>query len=175
MSWLRVDDRFADHPKIGALTDREFRIWVRTLCYCARYRDPTVDAATIAGVSGLDSKKVGRFLEVELLDQTGDSLVIHDWNEYAPKDPSGADRQAKWRAARNGRVTDTVTEEVTAPDRYETVSRAQERAGVSVPSRKDQDPVTPTVLQDDGSGPGEIDLNRVNQLLAQAAIEDMPA
>jgi hypothetical protein len=113
MSWLKIDDGFADHPKVGALSDREFRVWMRVLCYCARYRDPTVDDATIAGISGLDPKKVGRYHEVGLLDRQGDSFLVHDWNVYAPKDPTNAERQAKWRANRNGTVTENVTAEVT--------------------------------------------------------------
>lgn len=108
MSWLRVDDGFADHPKIGKLTDLEFRVWMRTLCYCARYRDPTVDESTVAAVSGLDKKKVEKFTGLGLLDPEGESCVVHDWLTYAPKDPTNADRQAQWRASRNGKVTDEV-------------------------------------------------------------------
>lgn len=112
MSWLRIDDAFADHPKIGQLTDREFRVWMKTLCYCARYKDPTVDATTIGSVAGLDSRKINRFAELGLLDDLGASRVIHDWQVYAPKDPTGAERQAHWRAAnRNGHITAGVTED----------------------------------------------------------------
>jgi hypothetical protein len=110
VSWLRIDDGFADHPKIGVLTDKEFRAWVKVLCYCARYRDPTVDAATIAAVNGLTAAMVARYATLGLLDAHGESQVIHDWATYAPKDPSGADRQAKWRASRNGDVAKLVTD-----------------------------------------------------------------
>lgn len=177
MSWLRVDDRFADHPKIGALTDREFRIWVRTLCYCARYRDPTVDDATLAAVKGLDRKRVERFFELDLLDREADSFVIHDWHEYAPKDPTGADRQAKWRATRNGRVTDKVTDDaVTNAVTEPSLARAGARASPSRPVPEEQNPVTPTALEGppNGSGHGEEELDRVNRLLADAALQDMP-
>jgi hypothetical protein len=36
VSWLRIDDAFAEHPKIEALADRSFRLHVAALCYCAR-------------------------------------------------------------------------------------------------------------------------------------------
>jgi hypothetical protein len=35
MSWVRLDDGFADHPKIAELDDRAFRIHVWALCDCA--------------------------------------------------------------------------------------------------------------------------------------------
>lgn len=182
MSWLRIDDGFSDHPKIGVLTDSEFRVWIRTLCYCARYRDPTVDDATIAAVSGLNSRRIRRFFDLNLLQREGDGFVVHDWDTYAPKDPTGAARQAKWRANRNGTRNGDSNGESNGPDRYETVSRAQERAGVSVPSRIDQDPVTEPVLEqptretkDDGTGSGATDPDEINRLLTEAAVQDMPA
>lgn len=110
MSWLRIDDGFADHPKIGVLTDKEFRVWMKTLCYCARYQDPTVDEATMGSISGLSVKTLARFVGLGLLDKRLTSHVVHDWVAYAPKDSTGAERQAKWRANRNGHVTARVTE-----------------------------------------------------------------
>ena len=105
MSWLRVDDRFASHPKIAQLSDKEFRIWVRILCFCAAYQDPSVDQIALSEVPGLTRKIVSKFAAVGLLDGAEESLEIHDWEKYLPKDPTGADRQAKWRsrnALRNG-------------------------------------------------------------------------
>ena len=29
MSWLRIDDGFAAHPKIAALSDKDLRVWLR--------------------------------------------------------------------------------------------------------------------------------------------------
>lgn len=112
MSWLRIDDGFAFHPKIGKLSDRNFRVWMRVLCHCSRYEDPTVDEATIGEVKGLTEATVARFAEVGLLDKSGHSFEIHDWAKYQPKDSTGAERQAKWRARRNGRVTVNVTDDI---------------------------------------------------------------
>ena len=66
MAWLRFDDGFAGHPKIAALTDSEFRMWLLLLCHCARYRRPTVDALTRREVPGLSPKKLVRFVELGL-------------------------------------------------------------------------------------------------------------
>lgn len=102
MAWLRIDDGFATHPKIASLTDREFRVWMRLMCYCGRHQDPTVDTVTRQEVVGLTQSVVRRFVEVDLVDSDG---TIHDWSVYQPRDSTGADRQAKWRANRNGKVT----------------------------------------------------------------------
>ncbi len=110
MTWLRMDDGFAFHPKIGKLTDKEFRVWVRVLCHCARYEDPTVDEATIGEVRDLTDARISRYVQLGLLDKSGHAHEIHDWVKYLPKDKSGAERQAAWRARRNGRVTVDVTE-----------------------------------------------------------------
>ncbi len=110
MTWLRVDDGFASHPKIGKLSDKDFRIWVRVLCHCARYEDPTVDDATMGEVKDLTEARIKRFHELRLLDKSGHAYEVHDWVKYLPKDKTGADRQALWRARRNGRVTVDVTE-----------------------------------------------------------------
>ncbi len=82
MTWLRVDDGFAFHPKIGKLTDKDFRVWVRVLCHCARYEDPTVDDATIGEVKDLTETRVARYAELGLLDETPEGMVIHDWILY---------------------------------------------------------------------------------------------
>jgi hypothetical protein len=98
MSWLRVDDGFAEHPKLEALTDRQFRLWAKLLGRCARYRtDGHVPAGILVGIRIKDSD-IARFKDLGLLDENGTGVVIHDWSDYNPKDPTKADRQARWRA-----------------------------------------------------------------------------
>lgn len=113
MAWLRLDDGFATHPKIAALTDRELRVWLRVLCYCSRQRDPTIDAITRQEVVGLTSAAVNRFAGLELLDVSGQDHEVHDWEKYQPKDLTGSERQARWRSRRNGCITGNVTDDVT--------------------------------------------------------------
>ena len=101
MSWLRIDDRFASHPKVAQLSDKEFRSWVRLLCFCAAYQDPSVDNVALSEVPGLTKHMIARFASLGLLDPAGDVYEIHDWIKFIPKDATGAERQARWRA-RNG-------------------------------------------------------------------------
>lgn len=98
MSWLRIDDRFASHPKVAQLSDKEFRVWMRTLCFCASYEDPTVDRVAVNEIKGLTRAMVMRFAEIGLLDPSDAGHEVHDWEHYQPKDRTGAERQARWRA-----------------------------------------------------------------------------
>lgn len=98
VSWLRVDDRFASHPKMSQLSDKEFRVWVKLLCFCAAYQDPSVDQVALNEVPGLSSSMVTKFGTAGLLDIVGEAFEIHDWEKFQPKDATGAERQARWRA-----------------------------------------------------------------------------
>lgn len=107
MSWLRLDDGFASHPKVAGLTDREFRVWVRLLLFCARYRTKGfVDIPVVlAEVGGLTRPMLDRLKLRGLLDQSDDperpGLIVHDWLEYNDRpdgDYTAAERQARKRA-----------------------------------------------------------------------------
>ena len=37
MTWIKLDDAFADHPKIADLSDRAFRVHITALLYCGKY------------------------------------------------------------------------------------------------------------------------------------------
>lgn len=104
MSWLRIDDAFASHPKIAALSDRELRVWLRVLCYCSRHEDPTVDRGTMQEVPGLTSAVIQRLTTLALLDPVDEPAgvyEVHDWTDYRPKDSTGAERQKRWRQRHN--------------------------------------------------------------------------
>lgn len=139
MSWLRLDDGFATNPKIAELTDRELRVWLRVLCYCAQLQDPTVDSVTVREVKGLNSRTILRLLSVGLLDESGDDYEVHHWEHYQPKDLTGATRQARWRARRNAERNGLRNGVVDGPDRDEIVtSRVGAHARpVPVPSQED--------------------------------------
>ena len=151
MAWLRIDDRFATHPKIASLNDREFRVWVRVLCYCAAYRtDGKVTAEACGEIKGLGSRDrrgnvtverhaLSRYVTLGLLKKAPkiDAWIVNDWHEYNPKDPTAAERQRR-RRAKNGRDTTRDT------DRDENVTRARSRARGPVPS--------PLHLESEGTG-----------------------
>jgi len=107
MPYLNMDDNFADHPKVDALSDGAFRLHVAALCYCAKN--------TTNGV--VEKRRVPRLTSTykpsqlaELMDSSlwmphSDGYEIHDyldwnkskdwWDEKREKD---AKRKAQWRA-----------------------------------------------------------------------------
>jgi hypothetical protein len=104
MSWTRLDDAFCSDKLIVRLSDHEFRVFLRLLCHCGKQEDPTVDKITIKEVPGLTPHMVAKMATrigtetSALLDQVGDCYEVHDWAHFQPKDKTGADRQAAWRA-----------------------------------------------------------------------------
>jgi len=113
VSWLRIDDGFAEHYKISELTDREFRVWMRTLCYAARNngRAGRLTAAMRREIVGLTAPMVQKYVSLGLLDEAEDGVVlVHDWATYNPKDPTAADRAKRYRQ-RDVTVTEGVTDE----------------------------------------------------------------
>lgn len=138
MSWLRIDDRMMTHPKIVHLTDRQFRVWMRVLSYCSQVEDPTIDEHVIRDVSGLTSKGVATYVRLGLLDVvSGSVFVVHDWADYRPKDSSGAERQARWRAkrrhGRNGSGNAERNDESVTGDVTDGVTNPRARTRVPVP------------------------------------------
>jgi hypothetical protein len=138
-----LDDGFASNAKIAALSDRELRVWLRVLCHCAKAQDPTVDKITRQEVPGLTTTVVRKLVDLELLDDVGGDHEVHDWACYQPKDLTGAERQARWRARRNASRNGSRNAESNGPDRYAdrdeiVTSRAGARAR-PVPSRKESE------------------------------------
>lgn len=108
MPYLNMDDNFADHPKIDALSDGAFRLHVAGLCFCAKNTtDGIVEAIR---VPRLTRTYKASFLK-ELLAATiwlehPQGYEIHDyldWNKsrawWDKKREDDAKRKAAWRAA----------------------------------------------------------------------------
>ncbi len=135
MTWLRLDDAFAQHPKIIRLSKIQRWIWVEILCYCARFRtEGRVPAEVREVVPSADKNLLKRLVEVGLLDEDGDAWKVHDWDEYNPADPTAALRAKRYRdrnANRDGDRDATVTDDVT-----QTAPRARASTPVPVPSPK---------------------------------------
>jgi hypothetical protein len=48
MPWVKLDDRFAEHPKVDSLSDPAFRLHVAGICYSARHRTDGLIGKTTA-------------------------------------------------------------------------------------------------------------------------------
>lgn len=111
MTWLKVDDGFAEHDKVFGLSDRAFRIHVTALCYSARHlTDGRIDdrALKVVAITAKVARTNGyvtELVEARLWEPADDGHVIRDYLDY---NPSAAEvkeerRKAKERMAERRR------------------------------------------------------------------------
>jgi len=118
MTWLTVDDNFADHPKVEALSDKAFRLHVSGLCYCAKHQtDGKVVASRAARLVGYTSKALTELLGAGVWHTSPDGFEIHDFLDWNPSKADVTKRRnaskERQRKHRESRVTESVTEPVT--------------------------------------------------------------
>jgi len=164
MAWLRLDDRFGGNPKITELSDREFRVWIETLLYCAANK---TDGKLSKNARVLHLERCReRFLKLGLLDVVDDGDFVHDWPQFNPKDPDAASRMARLRAERKANIERTKTEHDTEQSSVSSRTRARTRVPVPVPLEKSSNEDSSTTHVADlpalnGSGPERDDVQRV--------------
>ena len=112
MTWFKVDDRLAFHPKVLAAGDAAVGGWVRLCAHASGMeRDGFLTTPEILCV--ISRRTLSKLLQVRLLDEAEGGYQIHDYLEYNPSAASlrherekTAARVAEWRS-RNG-VTNGV-------------------------------------------------------------------
>lgn len=102
MSWVRLDDDFATHPKVKAAGRTAAWLHVAGLCYCAQHlTDGKISDSSLVGLgefSRAQARKLAeRLVEVKLWEVNGTGYVIHDYLVY---NPSRASVEKKRQAAR---------------------------------------------------------------------------
>ena len=90
MSWLRIDDGFAEHPKVLAVSERARWMHVTALCYCSRnLTDGLLDARAVKVVTAIVDKPCKQALSDLVcaglwLDLADGSYQIKDYLEWNP-------------------------------------------------------------------------------------------
>jgi hypothetical protein len=175
MAWLRIDDLAVLNPKLGELTDGDFRALLALWSYCARRRNDGrfkadeirhASYASPKGAANVDQGHLQRFVQTGLITHRGgkaDLYEIKDWAVYQPKDATAAERQRAYRARnanRNGDRNENVTSRARIPSR-------PSKDGTVVRDAGDERPLT-------GSSPGakgqtkQPDPRRVQAAIAEA-------
>ena len=112
MGWVRLDDNFADHPKIIGLSDSQFRLYVTALCYSNRQlTDGFIANAVYTRMSREDDAQF--LVEAELWEEAYGNAIspdlvtgyqIRSYDEYQPlkekveeKKNAGRERLRKYR------------------------------------------------------------------------------
>ena len=121
MSWGKIDDRLAFHPKVMAAGNTAMGLWVRALAYCAQFEtDGWLDSGAVLSLGGR-KRDADRLVTAGLWEVDGEGYRFHEWAEYQPtKAQKDAERSAtrervtEWRA-RNKRGRNGAGNGVTPP------------------------------------------------------------
>lgn len=86
MGWVRLDDNFADHPKIIALSDSAFRLFITGLCYSNRQlTDGIIPYRMVQAWVGENPMKPSDELEdQDLWARVESGFLILSYAEYQP-------------------------------------------------------------------------------------------
>jgi len=87
MAWIKLDENFADHPKIAQLDPSSGWLWVCALAYCNRHRtDGRIPVAMLSRISSVSvaSRSAKRLEAVGLWSRVGHEFVVHDYLDYQP-------------------------------------------------------------------------------------------
>jgi hypothetical protein len=107
--WVKLDDNFPDHPKVDALSEGAFRLYIASLCHAQKYlTDGMITFDRPARLMPrFKPKYIDELLDVGLWEPNHRGYLIHDftiWNKtrehWLTKRAADALRLAEWRAAR---------------------------------------------------------------------------
>jgi hypothetical protein len=113
MGWVRLDDNFADHPKVIALSDTAFRLYIEALCYSNRQlTDGFIPMAVYTKLSRND--EADYLIEAGLWVDTENGYAIRSYTEYQPsrekveeKREQAKERLRKYRESQKGNADET--------------------------------------------------------------------
>lgn len=102
MVWVKLDDRFPEHPKIDGLDDSAFALHVKALCYSNRNTtDGFIPTAAAARMGGAHFKRSAqRLLASGVWESLRDGYEIHDYLDYQPSRTEVMEHLAKGHAAK---------------------------------------------------------------------------
>lgn len=120
--WFRFHADAMRNPKVGRLSDKEFRLWVELLCVAADNDGliPCLDDLKHVLKRRLDhlSTGVDRLISVGLIECLEDGYAPHDWNKSQYKSDVSTDRVKKHREKRNVSETPPDTDTDTETETY---------------------------------------------------------
>lgn len=100
MTWIALDDRFGDNPKVAPLSDKAFRAYVEALCYCGGAR---TNGYIPKNVATRWVVSVNELIAAGLWERTDVGFHVHDYLKYQrTKAQIEADSAAKHERNVNG-------------------------------------------------------------------------
>ena len=190
MTWVRLDDGFAGHPKMEAVGPLAGWLHVAALCYCAQYltdgRIPKTKALKLTDVPK-PRTQIARLLAEGVWHEDGDSYVIHDYLVYQPsrarvlaEREAAAERQRKARESRRDKpVTHNASHAVSSASPARPDPTPVNRTGQAVAVLTEGDPPEHTAagipIEPDLDPAPSPPIPTENRSLGLAAIHDLKA
>lgn len=174
MSWFKVDDSFASHPKCAALEagpcfGEAVSLWTLAGSWSAsQLTDGVVPIAQLRRLVPFAwEPAAAELVRVGLWELHADGFVFHDWLDYQPsraevlaQRSQNAERQRRRRHGGSHAVTDSVTPPVTPPVTHADVTPVV-TAPRPVPSRPVPEENSNTPLAGEGTRSGRLDPEHV--------------
>ncbi len=106
MPWVKLDDQFADHPKIVACGPLASWLYVCGLGYCSRLlTDGFIPDGQVRKLADVEDARglAERLVEVNLWERAEGGYRIHDYHDYQPtREKALATREARAEAGSRG-------------------------------------------------------------------------
>lgn len=164
MSWFKIDDGFADHPKVVGLQDHDgwkgaLALWTLAGSWCSRQLTDGHVPAGIVRRLGCSREDAALLVEAGLWLEVEGGYQYHDWGDYNPTRASVEERREKgreklrrWREARRNQAAegpgDVECNQVTPELREacnQVTHRVSNQVGNPAPDPTRPDPTRPVV------------------------------
>ena len=175
--YLRVDALMHRNPKIGRLSDAQYRAYMTTLCEGKLARSegewPSTDHLAFA-VGQKAARHLPALIAAGLIEVDRDGWVrVHDWQDYQPKDTQAAERAKRYRDRKRDRATAQRDAERDASRDGRDASR-DDRDVTTQTDRGDRSDTAPGATRQDAA-PGALATRGPTATEAAQAIVDDPA
>ena len=146
MGWVRLDDGFANHPKLVAVGATGMAMFVAGLCYCSRYlTDGFIPQAQVKLLINIrDSSNVAaRLVGAGLWEPAEGGFAVHDYLVYNPsRRDAEASRAARAEAGRRGGLSSSKqTAEQTVSQRQAKAKQTPSKASSKKEAKANPVPV----------------------------------
>ena len=116
MTWFKVDDGFAFHPKAIMAGNSALGLWVRAGAWCGANLTDGALPRHMIGTFGAQARDAKKLCAVGLWVETTDGYQFHEWGLMQPtkveveaERAANRARQKEWRDRKRNGVTDNVT------------------------------------------------------------------
>jgi len=144
MTWFKVDDGFAFHPKAIMAGNAALGLWVRAGAWCGANLTDGALPKNMIGTFGAQARDAKKLVAVGLWVENESGYQFHEWAEMQPSKAdveaeraANRKRQKEWREKKRNAVTDDVTDNATnggsnaAPTRPDPAPKEEAKASSS--------------------------------------------